>query len=270
MIVELIGAPGSGKTTLLPAVMAVLKEHGLQPYSVVEASRPFVRRVFVGQLAYRLSPASVRRQITWQLFYHLSSLYRIKFYAKHPRLVWFVLNSQMGRPAAAEIRRRRVLYWFWRLVGYYEFLCGRLRTGESLVLDEGFVHRVVQLNASEVEIPQGDRISTYLKLIPQPDLVIFVDAPTEVCQKRVFDRGVWQNFSHKTPEEVARFVDHAHQAVTMTLAELKLLGWPVVVVDNGSHNITSAQKELRDKLIPALANTNVLSSTEHAEQARIP
>jgi thymidylate kinase len=270
MIVELIGAPGSGKTTLLPAVMAVLKEHGLQPYTVVEASRPFVRRVFAGQLAYRLSPVSVRRQITWQLFYHLSSLYRIKFYAKHPRLTWFVFSSQVGRPVAAEIRRRRVLYWFWRLAGYYEFLCGRLRTSETLVLDEGFVHRVVQLNASEVEIPQGDRISTYLRLIPQPDLVIFVDASTEVCQRRVFDRGVWQNFSHKTPEQVARFVEHAHQAVTMALTELKLLGWPVVVVDNSSNDITIAQKELRDKLIPALTRVDVLSGTELAEQARIP
>lgn len=270
MIVELIGAPGSGKTALLPTVTAVLKEHGFQPYSVVEASRPFVRRVFAGQLAYRLTPVAVRRQITWQLFYHLSSLYRIKFYAKHPQLVWVVFSSQMGRPAAAEIRRRRVLYWFWRLVGYYEFLCGRLRTGETLVLDEGFVHRVVQLNASEVEIPHRERISTYLKLIPQPDLVIFVDAPTEVCQRRVFDRGVWQNFSHKTSEEVARFVDHAHQAVTIALAELRLLGWPVVVVDNGSHDITIAQKELRDKLLPALASANVLSATELAEQARIP
>ena len=253
MVIEFIGTPGAGKTTLLPFVGEYLNGQGFHPYTIVEASRIFARRTLLGKIVDRLAPSSLRQPLLWQVFYNLSLLYRLRFGVKHFSLVRQVISSQKHRPVSANIQERRVLYWFFHLMGYYEFLKAYAKPNEVLLFDEGFVHRVVQLNASEVEVPRSIQIKAYLDLLPRPNLVIFAQAPQDICEKRIQKRGVWARFYQKHPMELSQFVAHAQMAVDFAVDYIRGNGWTVIEVDNGSEDLTIAITDLQQKLSRLLA-----------------
>src|SRR5512143_784859 len=127
MIIEFIGTPGAGKTTLLPAAIEFLSEHGLHGLTVLNAARPYARRTLLGRMVDHWARQSLREPLLWQVFYHLSKLYRLRFFVNHPKLIWQVWRSQRHRPIPAEARQH-VLHWFFHLAGYYEFLTAHIRS----------------------------------------------------------------------------------------------------------------------------------------------
>jgi thymidylate kinase len=256
MIVEFIGTPGAGKTTLLPTVMESLQEQGFKALTYLDAARPYANRTLLGQVVSCLAPQSLQQPLLWRVFFYFSMLYRLKFLVNHPKLIWLVLSSQRYRPKSADIKQRNVLKWFFHLVGYYEFLKAYAQPNEVLIFVEGFVHRVVQLNASGVEEPNLAQILAYVDLLPQPDLVIHPQAPHNVCEKRLYSRGIWERFRHKDRAEISQFVANSHEIVNLTVDYIKSKGWTVIEVDNGNDLMTS-NIELRGKLakiIPAFAS----------------
>jgi hypothetical protein len=248
MIVEFIGTPGAGKSTLLPAVIASFRERGVQACTVVEAARPYARRTLIGGAVARLSPAHLQQPLLWQVFYSLSFIYRLKFMIRHPRLVGRVWASQVRRPESAGARERRVLYWFFHQAGIYEFLTARADAGEALVFDEGFIHRVVQLYASAVETPDPARIASYIDLLPVPNLVVVPRAPIEVCERRVYSRGVWHHFRHRSAGELSQYLANAALVVNLTVDYIKRKGWQVIEIDNGQDDPAPAIAEVRSRL----------------------
>jgi thymidylate kinase len=248
MIIEFIGAPGAGKTTLMPSVIGFFQERGIDTFTVVEAARPFAQRTVIGKVIKALTPPSLRRPLLWQLFYRFSVLRRRQFRQKYPQLMEFLWASQANRPAAADVQQRKVLYWFDHLTGYYTFLQAFARPNEALVLDEGFVHRVVQLFSSSVEQPDREEIATYLDLVPQPDLVIFAQAPRDVCEQRIYTRGLWERARQKDAAEISQFVANAHLAVNLAAEHMRQKGWAMIAVDNGRDDLPAVQAELRHQL----------------------
>jgi hypothetical protein len=252
-IIELVGAPGAGKTTLLPAVLEACRAQGLRPFTVVEAARVLAARTVPGRVATQLLPAAVRRAALWRIFLMSSALHALRFVVKRPKLAWYVLVSQRGRPAEADVRERRVLYWYVRLMGSYEFLSSRARVGEVLVFDEGFVHRVVQLHASSMERPEPSRIDSYVQVIPRPYLVIHVAAPVAVCEQRVRTRGAWTRFHGRHPGELGRFIANAHRVTDLVVSSVRKASWPVVEIDNGEGDAARARTEATHRVGAELA-----------------
>lgn len=250
MIVELIGAPGAGKTSLVPTVAAHFAELGLNARTVVEAARPCARRTLLGAALASLAPPRLERALLWQLFYQSSRGYRLRFFARHPRLIGHVLRSQRRRPIPPE-ERRHALFWFFVLTGQYEFLTAHLRPGEWLVLDEGFAHRAVQMHASSVETPDAGQIAAYVGLLPRPDLLVAVSAPWELCAERVYRRGLWERFRHKSRAEVERYLANAHQVVNLALEQIRGRGWPVIEIENSGEDLALPRAELRERLMAA-------------------
>jgi hypothetical protein len=247
-IIEFIGAPGAGKSTLLPEVIRFFASQGCHAYTVVEAARPFARRTMAGRLVQRLVPTAWQRPLLWRVFYLHSVGHRLHFMAQHPKLIAQVLGSQRGRPTAADAHQRQVLPWLFRHMGYYAFLSHHLYPDEILLLDEGFSHRVVQLFTSSVEKPSQARIAAYIDLLPQPDLLIHVQATTAVCEQRIYERGLWQRAQHKTPAEIAQFVCHAHDAVELAVAHAKSKQWLVLEVVNDGKDLTAVIPNLQQQL----------------------
>jgi thymidylate kinase len=244
MLIELAGAPGAGKTTLLPAMMDSCRALGLRPYTMVDAARAFTARTVLGKVAVRLLPSSLERAAIWGTFRGLRIVYATFFAFKNPRLAWYVATSQRGRPAEADARQRRVLHWYIRFMGSYEFFSSRSRDDEVIILDEGFVHRAVQLHASSVEVPDPTQIDSYVGLIPRPDLVIHLHTSIEVCEQRVRARGAWKRFDRKHPEDLHRFIANAHRASELVVASAKRSGWPIVQVQNSASSLTETRAEL--------------------------
>jgi hypothetical protein len=213
----------------------------------VDASRLFASRTVWGGVANHLLPASWRRPVLWQLFYHLSKVSRLKFSMENPQLTWMVLRFQHRRPLS-NVDRRHVLHWFFHHTGCYTFLRAHARPREVLLFDEGFIHRVVQHYASEIEEPDLDHMRTYIELLPRPDLVIFPIADKRVCEQRVYARGLWERFRHKSAADVSRYMKNAHAVVHQAVAHIRDLGWNVIEVDNDSVTTAVAASELRRKL----------------------
>ncbi|HWL91109.1 MAG TPA: hypothetical protein VNP90_07060 [Actinomycetota bacterium] len=239
-VVEMMGAPGAGKTTLLPAVLRACRDAGLAPATVTDAARPFVARTPAGRVVHRLAPANWRRPALWVLYLVFRGTSAVGFAMRHVDLARYVVDSARRRPAAADIRARRVLHWYVRLAGSYRFLMSRGRAGEALVLDEGFAHRAVQLHASPVEVPDAGRIERYTGLIPRPDLLVHVRAAVDVCEERVRSRGAWSRFSGKDPSELSRFIANAHRATELVAEAASMNGWNIIEIDNGGGDPASS------------------------------
>lgn len=233
VVIELLGAPGAGKTTLLPAVRRACRRAGLSPYGVVEAARPFAARGRVGRLLLPLGPRA-RRIGLWGWFRLASDAHAARFAAAHPDLVLDVLRSQRNRPRGAEGRDRKVLRWYVRMVGASSFLAAHARLGEALILDEGFVHRVVQLFASSVETPDAARVRRYLSLVPPPDVIVHVRTSTRLGTDRIESRGAWPRFAGRDRSELESFVANAHRATELAASTASSWGWSVIEVDNGA------------------------------------
>jgi len=248
MIVEFIGTPGAGKTTLLPTAAQYLRERGFETYTVVEASRVFAKRTTIGKAVNSLAPAFLGGPLMWQVFYRYSRSHRRRFENKEPDLFRQVDDWQKQRPASADADQRRALYWFDRTAGYYAFLSAHIQENEAVLFDEGFVHRVVQLFTSPEEKPEPSRILAYADLVPRSDLVIHAAAPTDVCLRRIHKRGLWKHYGHKNETEIAQFISHACQAVTLMVGRLKSLGWTVIEVDNSGNDPDHAREELRARM----------------------
>jgi hypothetical protein len=253
VVVELVGAPGSGKSSLLPAVQQACEDAGLRPGTVVEFARPLAARTRAGWLLAVLPEGRTRARAAWVVFRWASAL---DVLAQAPRL-WplasVVRRSQRGRPRGADVRERRVVYWVRRLVGAHRLFLRRGRTDEVLLLDEGYVHRVVQLFASAVEEPDRRGIDEYLATVPRPDLLVAVHAPVERCVERVRTRGVWTRFEGRDDAELQRFVASAHCAVQFAVTHARDNGWALVEVDNSGDGLEEARTMVRETVVARIA-----------------
>jgi hypothetical protein len=119
---------------------------------------------------------------------------------------------------------------------------------DVLIFDEGFIHRVVQLFASGNERPNLVRVADYLAKTPIPDLVIYPNVPREVCEKRVYERGIWDLFMAKTQEEINRYFNNAHAVVTFAVEQIKAKGWNVIEINNNMGNLPASESILRRDL----------------------
>ena len=247
LIVEFIGVPGAGKTTFMPFVKDHFKEQQYQAYSVVEAARPFAARTLPGKIVSKSVQGKLGGVLLWQIFYKYSFVYRSSFYRHNPVLRKTVLDFQKKRPIS-NLDREHVLHWFHHQAGSYQFLKTYGQEGEILLFDEGFIHRVVQLFASENEMPDFASLTTYLDLVPKPEIIIFPKASSEVCEKRVYERGLWERFQIKTPEEISLYILNAHQIVNFTVEYIKEKGWTVIEVENDTQSLPVSASDLRLRL----------------------
>ena len=248
MIVELFGAPGSGKTALTPIVLEFARHNGLRAYEAVEAARVVARRTWLGRMATWVVPQTLESAAQWRVYRVLSAVGTATFAVQRPRLVFHLVRTQRRRPPESDRQRRRVTYWFYRFSGSYQFFRSHLMPDEVVVFDEGFAHRAVQLFASSVERPDREQIDTYAGLLPNPDLLVYVDASEKVCLGRIQSRGIWPRLANKDEIEISRFVSNAHRAITLMVDQARRRGWPQVEVDNDDVDLVAASSQLRARL----------------------
>ena len=238
-VVELAGPPGAGKTTVLPAVADVLRRRGLVPRTPVEAARDLAARGPVGSLA-ALLPPTLRGRVLWGIYVVEASA-----------LGWWrvlrrsglrsVVRDQRKRPTTAMVAERRIVKWFIRHVGTDALFRRRARTAEVLIVDEGYLHRAVQLFTSPGERATTAVVASYLTSIPPPALAVLVDAPPDVCTRRVAGRGVWPAFTGRTEDEVAAFVENAAITTGVVAEAWAALGNRIVTVDNSGSSLDAAR-----------------------------
>jgi Ser/Thr protein kinase RdoA (MazF antagonist) len=229
-VVEVAGSPGAGKTTVVPLVVESLRRSGLKPRGTVDVARDLAARGFLGSLTGAV-PSVLRRRLLWGVYLIEAAVVGSWTVLRRPGLAR-VLRAQRRRPAAAMVSERRVIRWFIRHAGTEALFRRRARHGEVLVVDEGYLHRTVQLFTSSVERGVAVDLTSYLASIPPPTLAVVVDAPAAICVDRVRERGVWDIFAHCSEAEVAAFVENAATTVSEATRIFQDLGNRLVVVPN--------------------------------------
>lgn len=250
-VIEFVGTPGSGKTTLARALVDLLRDEGRDATTIVDAARAHAATTRTGRAVSRLAPARVRRLLLWRLFYGASTLDAFRFARAHPALARMVVRSQRTRPVPRKLRRH-TLWWFFQLGGRTRFLSRTSHDGEVLVIDDGFLHRVVALHAGPSETPDGQLVGALVDLLPRPDLVVRTTAEAETCVRRVIERGVWRHRAGIDETGLRAYVRNAEVAVDAGAARAAEAGWHVVEVDNGGADLDAARASLRAALTPIL------------------
>lgn len=243
-VIEFIGAPGSGKTTLSNELISLLRQSGVSAGSIIDVARDHARRTILGRAVAWLAPPSLRRPLLWQVFYLLSIVHIVGFAREHLPLVLRVLRTQLQRKVPLATKRR-ALFWFAHLIGRYRFLQTTGVDGELIVVDDGFLHRSVHFYASYLEEPDPGSVARYVDLLPAPALVISVVVGDPVCERRIYQRGVWAHWSHLHPSHITSYVRNAQEVVQMTVTRARARGWTITEISNDARPLEDVRSDLR-------------------------
>lgn len=231
MVIELAGAPGAGKTTVLPLVVDAVRKRGLDVLDPQRAGRALAARTRPWEAFGRWVADRHRDRALWFIYVMYSTAFGVGLMLSRPGLAR-LLARQSRRPPEAMVSERHVVRWFIRHAGTERMFRRFGKMGEVLIVDEGYVHRVVQLFTSAVEQADTNAVRGYLLEVPTPELLVFVDAPADIAFSRIQARGVWMRMSELDDEDVATFVRNASEAVSHAAACVRNEGWRVVAVAN--------------------------------------
>jgi hypothetical protein len=152
-----------------------------------------------------------------------------RFISDNPKALETTLASQRAR-VERDHGQELVLGWLLNLMSRYQLASERARH-DWLVLDEGFCQRGVALFSSGFTAPDEPLLATYLSSIPQPDVVIAVDTPLEVCEDRLNQRGWSERVVDLPPAERLAFLAGTVAVTNAVSNHLVTTGARVIWVD---------------------------------------
>jgi hypothetical protein len=229
--IEFYGQVGSGKSTVAQAARRFLLEAGLEPVDMKTAIARCLARSRLG----RLLPAADRRGVMWALHVYKRSyfpLYGLRLALTNPRLVAAAIRAQLGN-GLPWWHKRKIWRLFFNLAIGYSFVSGRLVEDEVLLLEEGFLHRAINLFSWQTDGVRAGLVRQYLGRLPVLDLAVRVDTPMALCQERSLARGLPSRLRPKDDDTTTIFFENAGQILTLISAHLAGSGRPAIVVDNG-------------------------------------
>jgi hypothetical protein len=247
LIVELLGVPGAGKTTISQELVGLLGAHGVRADTIVSAGRSRAAASPVGRVLAVRRSSRARRAVEWQLFSIGAALACVPFARAHRELTRRVVGDQLRRDLPLRLRVH-IIRSFLRLCGRYRCLTAMTGPTEALVLDDGFVHRAVQVHASAFEDVEAGRVGDYIGRVPAPDLVVFVTARVATCERRVRERGVWRHSRHLSPDQLSRYLRNAEIVVDAAADQVRRLGWNLVQIDNDGRALDEVRRDLDEAL----------------------
>jgi thymidylate kinase len=251
--IELYGQVGSGKSTVAQAAQRLFLEAGFEPVDMKTAIARCLARSRLGRLAGRAPDAHRRRLLKGVYRYGLYPLYSLRLALTNPRLFGAVIRAQLGN-GLPWWHKRKIWRLFFNLANGLAFVSGRLAQDEIVLLEEGLLHRAVNLFSWHMDGVQDDLLRRYLDHLPVLDLVVYVEAPMDSCRERMLARGLPSRLRPEDDETTAHFFENAGHVVALISAHVAGSGRPAIVVDNGGRRgqFEAALRAALSRAIPAL------------------
>jgi thymidylate kinase len=225
LVVEFIGVTGVGKSTLSAAVAACLAQQGVR---VREAEEMILARY---GLAFPRHP-KIRSAL-------------VHFLALNP--FWRYLCTRNGlklsRLALGSIARGMGSLWtgfcllrnFLKRIGFHlllEKVRNDLDDCDLVLCDEGVVHAAHNLFVHTGAKPNKEEIERFGRMIPKPDLLIWVTAPPTQSAEVILRRG--HSRVRGTSAAALAFAEHGHATFEM-LSTVEGLQEKIYRVDNSAN-----------------------------------
>lgn len=181
--VEFLGPPGAGKSAIYSRVISAGDVYGGTEDGAVR--RVFLERARpVERLVYRLTPSHISRFFDDAfLEYRFGHRALAAFLRDHPDFVRTMSDTMDAVSHEPEIVFLKCLVSAER----YQLGIDTVRDGERLCLDESFAQRAFAVLWRGPD--DSFSLGRYFGGVPTPDVVVFVDAPPEVCLRRQRERG---------------------------------------------------------------------------------
>lgn len=225
-------------------------------------------RSLLGRASRRLiRSVSARSRIHRGVFRALvRPCHTVGFVASNLGLVWLVLTALRASPIPLW-HRRRIFRLFIQRAAALRFLGHRLRENEFLVLDEGLLHRAVNVFAWSPVVDEG-ALLRYLRLVPRPQLVVVVEAPSATASDRAVRRGLPKRLAGFDDAKTRDFFANADRVIKDISDLVESSESPVVTVDN-SGPPDQAQASLRRGLDAWLGpTTGALAAADGSPRTR--
>ncbi len=178
MIVELFGPPGVGKTTFASALADFLREHG-QAVDPVMSYRPAEQASAAGGAAGRHHQAiASARRLTRPVAELLATAGHL---LNHPNDVAVTTELMRLFPARSLVWSIRLRQYLFRLFRAWDLAAA---SPYVVLFDQAFVQAVCSL-ALLARVPGGAHVGRALDAVPEPDLLIQLDAPRDILAARL-------------------------------------------------------------------------------------
>jgi hypothetical protein len=177
-IIEITGIPGSGKSSLLPVIKDFIADMGIRVYDENEilftSNNSLFRSELMKQSIQFLFPETYKK-IAYKLY---KIIYRDKsqndFIVNKLSLISNVIYYTNNR-SIPDIDKKRIITWFLWTGGHYHMAHQSNRENSSLIIDEGFAHKVISLFISTYEDKLDyDALKKYIINLPLTDLIFQV------------------------------------------------------------------------------------------------
>ncbi len=180
VIVEIAGSSGSGKSTLLKEVLRECRERDVPAAAAEDFLMPWLSGV-------------IRRNPTLlNLALDLRSVSEAITLRRHREFLAFamaVIRRDTDRPATALSAYRGV----FRKLSAHAALARKASHGRAVLVDEGTIHSAHYVLVHVNSAPRPRDIAAFCRLVPVPDLVIYVTAPLERVLDRTAGEGARKN-----------------------------------------------------------------------------
>jgi hypothetical protein len=238
---EVVGVPGAGKTTF---IRHMVSNSGKSACTELDAA--LVDEIVRQSPKARAKPPAHGRMASSDGGSPYKSFIGSHFYGSVARFESLVEFASQHGPYAQTVigsiaetsdtdARRLMLTWLLNLFAKYQYVASSKNEDRPILIDEGFVGRVVTLFAYRPEQPAPETLRNYVRLAPKPDAVIRLNADLKVCHSRLGGRpkGPPARFRALTKEQQLGILKNCSQSLDVSLAELSTLGVRVVEIDSG-------------------------------------
>jgi len=255
LVVEFIGATGVGKSTLIRAVVPPLAAQGLR---VGLAEQVILARFGLA------CPGLPRLQSALVFALGLRPFCRYfltREGSQLSRMAFISILRGMGNPwVGANLIRN-----FIKRIGscfLLENQRNEIRDYDIVIWDEGAVHAAHNLFVHHATKPRPDEIEAFGRLVPKPDVLVWVTAPTEQLAKVLLRRGHPRVSS--TPQAAQIFTERA-QTTFEILACVDSLKQRIYRIDNSQLDDGQTEKGI-------LLRAGVISTllAEQLQQTKAP
>jgi thymidylate kinase len=213
--IEFIGLPGSGKSTLRTMLVESLCRRKIPCLSMDQALLSCLK-IHVDGIFFKyflhILPEKTALKYAPLVFTRSALRYTAQnaFLSTNSQAVAAILSSDHFLSAAPQ-EREMLLSWFFLTASQYQVIRENMSEKMPVIFDEGFLQRAVSLLVSPggKSLPETTFLSSYLDLIPRPDIVLYLRTDQKTCIQRINTRskGMPERLAGKNQQDIQSFMD---------------------------------------------------------------